>query len=638
MPEFRFRSEQEVRTAVRSWTECVESIFDEEFGLCVVPEGPLSLERWIPRLGEPATEKGYHGVSQDSTYYALSLLRIDKDREHACKIIRRVLEAQVRDETSERHGEFKLIYEAEGNDVLDSNTVFFVSLGLIAIVKEFANRVGDDLAQAIRDALALVPPREYEELRVSYTNRMVGLLGIWLSIADMLGDQQMFEVCRRHFNRFYEVNMQRGFPERLSMTYYMVDLIGLSMLLKYVSDPEIGMRSREMLAVFAQELFFFEDRQPMPARRTYNQDNGQTVKWSEFDWVLGMIPWKAEDIAAECDAVTPHGFEHNGGWLALTEVVVRTVIDPADFELPAPRQMRGRFVDQVGYTSYFHPDFTLGTFDQWPPKTQNNQHESDIPVSFAGATSDLVYFGHYSIDAEGVRQTHPGTGAVAMPSQTTLPLVHYTAAQEANVCCVLTNLTGYSCTLKEYGWMLTGLRYTGKLLAAEGGELEGTGSLAAQWIFLVTEEYFAGICPLTHFDPTADKTAEVPSDLHYDLGEHGLFVLAPCFQTDPPLDLKGDNLPAGAILVLSSAKEDFAKFRESCLASSIKDDWIQDGYLARSGNRDPERFVGIRSKGGSLLLNWDYREGSVSRSFNGRTSEFPSEQSAIRLAVQPWGI
>lgn len=638
---FKMRSPEEVRTAVRVWTECIKDVFDDEFGLCLVPEGPISLERWKPRLGAPATGRGYHGIGQDSTYYALSLLMLGENIDRAQKILTRLLEAQVRDASSERYGEFKLIYEAEGDDVLDPNTVFFVCLGLIPIVQNYGHLIGQELTAAIRESLSLVPPKEYQRLSVSYTNRMIGLLGIWLSIAEMLDDSEMFEVCRRHFNRFYEVNMARGFPERHSMTYYMVDLIGLCMLLQYVSDSEIKMRTREMLSVFAQELIFFEDRQPAPARRTYNQDNGQAGKWSEFDWVIGLIPWEAENIVAECDAVSPHGMEHSGGWLALTDLAARGVLDPAEFELPAPRQMRGRFVDQIGYTSYFHPDFVLGTFDRWPPRTISNQHESDIPVSFAGAKDDLVYFGHYSIDGEGTLQTHPGTGQVATPSRTTLPLVHYIAAQEANVCCVLTNMTGYACELREYGWMLRSLKYSGRLADSDGNELSGKGAVEAQWMFLVANDYFAGIYPLSHFDLLADDTTDgVPSNLYFEQENDGFLICAPCFQSESVVDLKGDNFPAGAILILGSPKEtDFESFRHSCLGSEIEDEWYVDGYLRRTPGRDAERRVGITSKGGSLHLAFDYREGKVvSRTLNGRSIEPPAELSSIRLQVCPWGI
>ena len=210
--------------------------------------------------------------------------------------------------------------------------------------------------------------------------------------------------------------MTRGFPERLSAPYYVVDLAALGMIIRYVKDPHLRTRAREMLAVFAQELLFFEERQPIPARRTYNQHIGAALKWSILDWVLGSLPCAAADLANVVETRSRRGFEYAGEWLAPCELLVGPVLDPARFCLPAPRQMRGRHVDENGYTSYFHKDFTLGTFDRWPPLTVRVQHESDIPVAFAGASADLVYFGAYSVDAEGNLQTHPVTGQVATPS------------------------------------------------------------------------------------------------------------------------------------------------------------------------------------------------------------------------------
>jgi hypothetical protein len=401
------------------------------------------------------------------------------------------------------------------------------------------------------------------------------------------------------------------------------------------------MRAREMLAIIAQDLFFFDDRQPAPARRTYNQDFGAAAKWSLLEWLMGIVPWDAETVEEQNNAGGPHGFLPDGGWMALCDVLVRGVLDANDFALPAPRQMRGRFVDELGYTSYFHKDFVLGTFDRWQPLTVYKQHESDIPVAFEGAARDLVYFGAYSIDAEDALKTHPGTGKVGMPSKTSLPTLTYAAAQEANVCCLLTNIRGFSCDLKEYGWMLRGLQYQGKLFNKEGCELTGKGTVENEWVFLATEDYFTGVCPLTRFDPTHKNLLEsLPTSLHYEFSDNGLFITAPNFKVDTPIEVKGDNLPGGAILVLGSAKDgDLDAFRSACLACTIEDEWYVDGFLTREGNRDCERRIGISAPGAELRLAFDYRRDQVvHRSFNGRPIKTPLELSAVRIGVHPWGV
>jgi len=117
-----FRSKDEVREAVLGWLERTERAFDAEFDMLADPDVE---DRWKPRVGPPATSRGYHGVSQTSAYYALSLLHANEEIERAKRVFRRVLEARVLDEESSRYGEFKLIYEALDDDVLDSNTTFF---------------------------------------------------------------------------------------------------------------------------------------------------------------------------------------------------------------------------------------------------------------------------------------------------------------------------------------------------------------------------------------------------------------------------------------------------------------------------------------------------------------------------------
>ena len=634
-PRIQFRSLSEVEEAIRIWTDMMAKVYDEPFGLCLGGDVP----RWQPRLGPPATEAGYHGVSQDSTYYAFSLLRLGEDVERARTILDRVLEAQVRDPDSHRYGEFKLIYEAQGNDVLDGNTTFFVCLGLIPILMEYGRALGDGLSGRIRDAIALVPPRPpyKRDLGVSYTNRGFGHAAIGLIISQVIEDSERFDVARQFFDHFYEVNMTRGFPERLSMTYYMVDIVAMGMMLKYLNDPAICFRVREMLSIFVQELLFFEDRQPVPARRTYNQHTGAALKWSALDWVLGALPDSPQDFATIVNSRGPHGFVEDGGWLTVAELATRDVVDPAAFVAPAPRQMRGRHVDEIGYTSYFHQGYTLGTFDCWPPWTVGKQHESDIPVAFAGAENDLVYFGMYSIDGDDALKTHPGTGSVATKPGDTMPRLHYFAAQHANVACVLTNITGMHCETKEIGWMLRGLRYGGELFDCSGNLLTGEGKVAAGWIFLRTNAYVAGIYPLTHYDPmTADILGDEPTSLRYVVGDGSLDVYAPNFTSPEALALEGNNLPAGAILVLGSAADALDSFRDACLAAEVTDEWYVDGYHARYGYRDCERRIGIAFPGARLRLVMDYLTNNVlERSFNDRPITVPTELSTIKLGIAP---
>lgn len=623
---FVVKGPEQVAAALRDHIERSEEQFDEEFSLLLTDEAYAT--RWKDRLGEPATARGYHMVMQNSTYYALALLRTGQKIERARKVVSRILEAQVRDTGHRRCGQFKAIYEALDCDVLDPNCTFFTCLGLIPIVKEYADVIGEERTGRIMEAFNLIPSREYKrDLGVSYTNAAIGSLAIRLIICDMLADRERFEVWRRHFDHFYDVNMTRGIPERHSRTYYTVDILALGLLLRYLKDEHVVTRARELLSIFLQEFLFFEDRQAIPARRTYNQNSGNALSHNALAWFLGAFDEGAEEWRGD-------------GWVSLYESALTGTVDPNMFAMPAPRQMRGRHVDEAGYTSYFHKDFTLGTFDRWPPLTVGKQHESDIPVAFAGATSNLVYFGAYSVDAEGNLQTHPGTGKVGAPSRTVLPRLTYEASQHANVCVLLTNIKWLATEMKEYGWMLRGLQYEGRLFGSDGAQLSGAGAVEAQWVFLATDEYFAGVCPLSHFDPTGgDLLESAPTALRYEFGaDKGLDIFAPNFQSEPPLDVKGNNMPAGAIFVLGSAKETgLDSFRAACLNTTIHDEWYVDGWNVREGYRDCERRVGISAPGAELRLSFDYlTDRLVSRTYNRRPMLAPTELSTVRLGVLPW--
>jgi hypothetical protein len=623
-----FRSEEEVEKAVRGWLGRTEKAFDPDFDMLV--EADLE-DRWKSRVGLPATSRGYHGVSQTSAYYALSLLYADEKTERASRVLRRVLEARVLDEGSPRYGEFKLIYEALDDDVLDSNTTFFTCFALLVAAFEYGNRLGDDLVTEIREACALIPPTEYiRDLGVWYTNAHLSVYCVNLAICEWLKDRDRFEVSRQHFNHFYEVNMERGVPERLSATYYMVDFVALGLILRYVDDPEMRQKSRELLTLFMQELFFFRDRQPIPARRTYNQNVGAALHRASLSWILGLWTPGEEDEAEMGES----------SWLPLCDALIRDFADFDSFTIHGSRQMRGLHVDGNGYTSYFHGDFTIGTFDRWPPITVGKQHESDIPVAFAGPRSDLVYLGHYSIDGNDIEQSHPGTGLVATDSWESPTKVIYETVQEANVACILMNVTGINVELKEYGTLLRGLQYDGRLFDQRGAERTVDGKLNDPWFFLRADSYLAGVRVLTHFNPTGESLQSSGKGTRYRFrSNRGLDVFVPAFRSKEAIDVSGDNLPCGVILVVGSSKWRFEAFRAACVEAKIKDEWYVDGYGARRGYRDAERRVGIEAFGASLRLSVDYLTGEVKeRTFTGREIGVPSELSAIRLGVQPWVV
>jgi len=675
---FEFRTEEEVRRAVDLWLEQRHPQYDSTFGLLLLT--PPTVERWRARLGPPATSVGYHDPV-GSSLYALALLFAEREREAVHRIVSRVLEAQVLERNSPLFGEFKLVYEASGDDILDSNATFFCCLPLVCIEREYASLVDPDLLKRIRAALVLasrtVHANEFK-LGVYYTNRSLANLAVWFGVADMLQDRTFAETVIDRFNYFYDLNMRRGIPERLSQGYYRVDIVALGMIQRYAPDAAVRNRAREMMAVLAQELLFFEDRQPLPARRTYNAQTGVALKWSVLDWLLGALP-DLSGAPVNVAAVKDGGDDVHrrpidaAGWLPLADLYLRGVLRPELFTLPPGRQMRGRFVDESGYTSYFHEDFTLGTFDAWPPLTIRDavkQYPDDMPVGFAGASGDLVYFGAYSIDAKGGLHTHPGTGTVLLSSEeavTTvkqsqrplyagelgalvdssgalLPTVTYLTAQEANLCCVQVNVSGgVRCLVREYGWRLFGPLCRARLFDQNGRELFGDGEADAQWLFLVTRDYFAAIHPLTRYaavsSPKGFGHTPASQNIRYVVSENSVSLFAPVFASASASLMLGDNWPAGAVFLLDSARRSpFEEFRRRTVEQAeVLDDWRLDGYLIRRGIRDGEHSAGLRLPGAELRLVVDYRTGAVSRTFNGRPISPPHALSRLRVGVGPWG-
>jgi len=668
---FKYRSRQEVRRATELWLDQQRPQYDPEFGLLLT--SPQQAARWKTQLEPAATARGYHDPKL-SLYYALALLITGRELNSVQAILSRSLKAQVRQKDSPRFGEFKLIYEVSGDKILDSNATFFCGLPLVCIEREYASLVDPDILEDIREALALVPhtvmAKEFK-LGVYYTNRSLANLAVWFGVADMLQDHVFSEEIVDRFDYFYDQNMRRGIPERLSGGYYIIDLISLAMMWRYAPDS-VRNRARELMNVLVQELLFFETRQPLPARRTYNETSGVATKWSVLDWLVNG----SDDIGAdECDYDGNLNLPNSAHDLPIADLYLREILEPELFALPPKRQMRGRFVDESGYTSYFHEHFTLGTFDAWPPLTirdATKQYLDDMPVGFAGASGDLAYFGVYSIDASGHLHTHPGTGTVLFPfdestltaenalnrakhplhagqlgslidsSEATLPTVTYLASQEANLCCVLTNASGgVRCLIKEYGWRVVGPTCKARLFDQQGHELVGEGDAKAQWLFLVTNDYFAAIYPLTRYaaepSPKGFGHTPVQQNIRYSISDDTMSLFAPVFSSDPPDLILGDNWPAGAVFILDSAHGQSPEdFRQRIVTQAeVLDDWRLDGYLVRNGLRDAERSAGVRLPGAELKLTVDYRTGQVQRTFNGRPIDPPDSLSSIRFGVYP---
>ena len=96
--------------------------------------------------------------------------------------------------------------------------------------------------------------------------------------------------------------------------------------------------------------------------------------------------------------------------------------------------------------------------------------------------------------------------------------------------------------------MIRSPQYTGKLYDSTGRELKGKGVVDPQWVFLTTDEYIAGVYPLTHFDPTL-KWEDLTKGKyrHIRVGVHHYLYASPTrlryeFGEEKGLDLFAPNL------------------------------------------------------------------------------------------------
>lgn len=642
--ESPLRESRECERLLDVWTRLIEPLLDPTENLAV---DPRLKKRPTWKYREGAKDGALHGVTwQLSLYYALALLRLDRNTVLAGKIIQRVVGLQERSETSPDFGNFRHILELE--QVGDRNTIFFVNFALLVAVREFPDRLDSTSRQTIEESFPLSLQNLLAgdaEANFSYTNANLGRIACGLLIAERLEEQ----VARQHLiGEFFEavrVNTEWGVAERLSDTYYMVNVIALAMITAYSQSKEAAAQGRSLLDVMIRELRFFGNRQPLPARRTYNQETGVATKFTVLDWLLGDLSATVDEMPTALGRRSPaeppdETFRTHGGWAAVIEPVLRHL----EAQLPSapritPRSMEGRLVGTSFYRSYLNERYTLGTISDYPTLNLRHQHVSDMPVGFSGENANLGFTGMYAIDDEGICHSHPGrhvevsreSGAHhGMPGSGRPAIIRSAAVQHRNIGMVLYDLDGLNAKVREAGILLRVPQFRGILADEQGSILKlESGDISGPWCFLEMPGFFVGVRALSQVNPWTRMIEE--RGFRYELSRGHLQLFLPLLRTETPVEIQSDSLSAGIVLACHSSDHlPRETFVQKTRQWKVEECWDDDRYTYRSGPSDYIRRIRLSLPEASLSLDYDCRlHRTLSRTINGYPVSCPEHLCAI---------
>lgn len=642
----------EITEYAREWLKMVEPFRSPDLGLVWVRQTHTA------GRGAPEGLERYHPVAQDGLYYITALLLLDEKVEEACRGIDSTLGCQVTDPASEQYGSYR--WYIEDPKVADSNGTFFVNLSLLIIYLKYADKLGEDRLARMRESFRHSLNHFMKRVpNVKHTNGFLGDGGMSAIMAEMFGDTAALTTIRGNWEKFYQTNFEGGINERLSPGYYGVDLTALALTVATVRDPRIRRIARETFDMLLQETFFFEQRTPLPARRTYNAC-GEALNFGFHAWSLGINPMSVSELARR-------GFLHGAvfhNWLALSAAGISPDLSNRQ---PAPRILEGRFADEDASYSYFHPDFTLGSFTRHPEPGGLVTSPYEMNAGFSGDGDNLGLAGLAFQMADGNWTGLPARDELrdAGPTWRTMSLstpiaFNSIAHQHENVMVWFSDIDGFHASVRSLGATLRVPQFTGQAYNENGQLLTGEGgSLEDGWIFLITARARFGIRPLQRSSPDLshpqtgravwyclpadpDTFRSFPGPWHVHPDRESINPLAdatsrrfgiylPSFEENEAREVKCDNVASGLVLVAGGHKTTPEEFMKSCRALQIEETWRTDGATSRENRCEDIRSVSVSGPDSSLRLVYDYKlNRTLERSVNDLPRTKPDARPGVR--------
>ncbi|HEX2739724.1 MAG TPA: hypothetical protein VHM69_04700 [Rubrobacter sp.] len=191
--------------------------------------------------------------TRESLDYALNLLK-SESQERAAAVVRKVLELQDTDPTSETYGIWPWLLEEPLSemDPPDWNWADFCGARLAQMLVEHAGVLPGDLIRDTRTALGHAAATIFRRnVGPAYTNIAVMGAGVTLAAGELLDEPRLSDYGRRRLRNIVEhTEHHGGFNEYNSPTYTVVTLSECERMLQLVRDPS-ARADAEMLRLLA---------------------------------------------------------------------------------------------------------------------------------------------------------------------------------------------------------------------------------------------------------------------------------------------------------------------------------------------------------------------------------------------------
>lgn len=539
----------------------------------------------------------YHSYPE-SLAYALGLLSAGKEEARALAILQTFCAHGVGENN-------ELYWFSEEKHIRDRNANFFNGIVLLHMFLHFRDRLPDGLAGILRN-LYPVFAGERALTDWSYANPSLARYMFCPLLAEIF-DLPELEHDEKEFMAYADFMLEQGVNENLTPAYFAIDMMILFTGLAFSGNPAAREKIRRLLdEIFIRQTGFFGTRFPAPFRRGYNG----YYRGRRTDFMPFLMNW-----SDTCE--TGRDNYLNLLFPVIYKLTMKDQIIHRDSDFP--RTLAVRIYRECTAVSYLDRDFSLGSFNFYPPETTvwqtvntggSGWQDGPVYLTFEVPEETTMILRLEAEDAAGNTQFHPYQGDFAMnkasklfPFRSFPPEPQLMCRQQDGALLCLYKTDRIDAELQRYGFNLHFSRFHGSV------EPYGKG------VIIKIGPVFVYLEPLSRVDMGRSNL------LRGEFIEPEFTVI----RNRDELDLRMDHYcgPAQSFVQNNVSGGFFLQLKSGCTRNEfldcinqikISDCWFSDRCNAHIDKRDSIRQVTVATPARTLELTWNhYLPSSVSQ-------------------------
>ncbi len=608
-----------VRDVIKRSLKYWDNHYDESCGLAMgIPPGLFNQE-WLEKYFTVDRSDLLHTYPR-SIDYACGMFAVGENLERANRIIEVCTgHMQVTDRDDPGYG--KCFTFREEKLFRDKNGTFFNAAPLFVIHTQFDSLLTPSNRQAARECLERAYPvlaRNREEARWVYVNPTLADFSICALMSEVFDLPTRQEDVEK-FAKYAAFLMEVGVNETLTPSYYNLNIMNLLNCLAVSKNPAVIDVAKMLLKDrFLDQAQFFEDRFPVPFRRGYN---GHYL--TRRDDLLPMLMGWSE-ISAPDRKTGDHL-----AMAALTPIMMEKHPDvfTSKYDGRWPRNLATRVHHGCEAHSHLDRDFSLGSFNHYPPETTiwqtvdfggSGWQDAVVYLTFENQAQTACVLRLEAIDENGVERLHPYEGDyqqnVSLPLYPHLsfpPKPQVRCAQRDNELLCLFKTDNVDAVLKRFGFNLHFHRFSGQVFDQIGSPIDLTSKTQTQHagpVIIQIDQVFVVLVPLERvalkgsilphsqfiepqFSLAMREGALDCSMYHYDSAEAERFVL---------------NQVTGGFFMRVIPRATLADAVQYVADVRLNDEWSLDKVVPPIDQRGAMRIVSAKTPLSSLRVAWNH--------------------------------